>query len=49
MKFMWNETKERFNKLMAEKIQEIGYNPNHTDMGSKYYKLVMSYKQKPKK
>ena len=46
--YVWEETKVRFNKLMQEKILELGYNPRHTAMGSKYYQLDPSYLHKDK-
>lgn len=46
--YIWEETKVRFNKLMQEKILEMGYNPRFTAMGSKYYKLDPSYLHKSK-
>ena len=29
--YVWEETKLRFNKLMGEKILELGYNPRFTE------------------
>lgn len=46
--YIWHETKERFNKLMQEKIMELGYNPKMTDKGTKYYQKEASYLQKSK-
>ena len=37
MGFIWKETKRRFNKLMKEKIMELGYNPHNNQTGSSYY------------
>ena len=47
MKFIWKETKTRFNKLMQEKIMEMGYNPRFNDLGGKSYQLDPSYLHKP--
>lgn len=46
--YIWHETKSRFNKLMQEKIMEIGYNPKYSEMGGKSYHLAPSYLHKSK-
>ena len=47
---IWNKGKSNFNKLMQEKIKELGYHSHYTDLGAeKKYKLKISYYKKDKK
>ncbi len=47
---IWNKSKQNFNKLMQEKIQELGYHAHTSDLGEeKKYKLKISYYKKDKK
>ena len=44
LKYIWKESKKRFNKLMEAKIQELGYNPRYSDLTKeKSYVLEPSY------
>lgn len=49
LKYIWVETRKNFNKLMGEKIQELGYNPYFDLDGRKHYKLEISAMRKPEK
>lgn len=48
--YIWQKSRENFNKLMEEKIRELGYHPEYTDMGEeKKYQLKISYFKKDQK
>ena len=49
--YMWNQSKDNFNKLMQEKIKEMGYHAQKTEGPGedKKYKLKISYYRKDKK
>lgn len=46
LKEQWVGGVKKFNKLMSEKIEQLGYLPKQSDHGEKVYKFVPTYMRK---